>query len=76
MPEFQYKLIKQGRDVTLMYRWEAIANFDMPILVNIGKNNFWIYPNSDWKEQSLGKMDIDDFMVVEELFLIEVKKID
>ena len=58
-----------------MYRWEAIANFDMPILVNIGKNNFWIHPNSDWKEQSLGKMDIDDFMVVEELFLIKVKKI-
>ena len=75
LPEFQYKLIKQGRNVTLMYRWEAIANFDMPILVNIGKNNFWIYPDSDWKEQSLGKMDIDDFMVVEELFLIKVKKI-
>ena len=75
LPEFQYKLIKQGRDVTLMYRWEAIANFDMPILVNTGKNNFWIYPNSDWQEKSLGKMDIDDFMVVEELFLIKVKKI-
>ena len=75
LPEFQYKLIKQGRDITLMYRWEAIANFDMPILVNKGKNNFWIYPNSDWKEQSLGKMDIDDFSVVEDLFLIEVKKI-
>jgi aminopeptidase N len=75
LPEFQYKLVKQGRDVTLMYRWEAIVNFDMPILVNTGKNNFWIYPDSDWKEQSLGKMDIDDFMVVEELFLIKVKKI-
>ena len=75
LPEFQYKLIKQGRNITLMYKWEAIANFDMPILVNTGKDDFWIYPNTDWKEQSLGEMDIDDFSVVEELFLIDIKKI-
>ena len=58
-----------------MYRWEAITNFDMPILVNAGKNNFWIYPNSDWKEKSLGKMDVDDFSAVKDLFLIDIKKI-
>ena len=75
LPEFQYKLMKQGRDITLMYRWEAIAEFDMPVLVNAGKDDFWIYPNAEWKEHSLGKMDIDDFSVVKDLFLIDIKKI-
>lgn len=75
LPEFQYKLMKQGRDITLMYRWEAIAEFDMPVLVSAGKDDFWIYPNAEWKEHSLGKMDIDDFSVVKDLFLIDIKKI-
>ncbi|MEE2700429.1 MAG: M1 family metallopeptidase [Bacteroidota bacterium] len=75
LPEFQYKLMKEGRSITLLYKWEAIADFDIPILVNAGKDDFWIYPNTDWKEQSLGKIDIDDFSIVEELFLIDVKKI-
>ena len=75
LPEFQYKLMKQGRYITLIYRWEAIDEFDMPILVNTGKDDFWIYPDTDWKEQGLGKVDIEDFSVVEELFLIDIKKV-
>jgi len=71
----EYKLIKYGRDITLMYRWEAIESFDMPILINTGKDNFWIYPNNDWKEEGLGKFDIHDFRIIEELFLIDVKKV-
>jgi len=59
----------------LMYRWEAIEGFDMPILINTGKDNFWIYPNNDWKEEGLGKFDIHDFRIIEELFLIDVKKV-
>ena len=53
----------------------AIADFNMPILINSGEENSWIYPNSDWKEQSLGKIDVDDFSVVEDLFLIDIKTI-
>ena len=75
IPELEYKLIKYGRDITLMYRWEAIEGFDMPILINTGKDNFWIYPNNDWKEEGLGKFDIHDFRIIEELFLIDVKKV-
>ena len=53
----------------------SIESFDMPILINTGKDNFWIYPNNDWKEEGLGKFDIHDFRIVEELFLIDVKKV-
>ena len=75
IPEFQYKLVKQGRDITLVYRWQAIEDFDMPLLINTGKENFWIYPNNDWKEEGLGKFDTHDFRVIKELFLIDIKKI-
>ncbi|MGY8987691.1 MAG: M1 family metallopeptidase [Flavobacteriales bacterium] len=74
LPEFQYKLMKEGRNTTLIYRWEAIEKFDMPLLVNTAGKDFWIYPNSEWKEMSLGKID-DDFKVKEELFLLDIKKV-
>ena len=75
LPEFQYKLVREGRNITLMYRWEAIKEFDMPILVNSGNEDFWISPNLDWKEMSLGKIDSRDFKVKEELFLLDIKKV-
>jgi len=75
LPEFQYQLIKEGRHTTLKYRWEAIEMFDMPLIVNAGNKDFWIYPNSEWKEMSLGKIDSREFKVKEELFLLDIKKV-
>ena len=75
LPEFQYQLIKEGRNTTIKYRWEAIDMFDMPLLVNSGNEDFWIYPNNSWKEMSLGKIDSREFSVKEELFLLDIKKV-
>jgi len=75
IPQLQYKLQKQGRHYTLLFRWEAIINFDMPVLINIGKDDFWIYPNNTWQEIDLGGFDKYDFKVREDLFFIDVKKI-
>ena len=74
IPEFQYKFQKEGRNTTLLYRWEAIPNFDMPILINTGGKDFWIYPNMEWKEQDLGSFDKYDFKVRNDLFFIDIKK--
>ena len=74
IPEFQYKFQKEGKNITLLYRWEAIPEFDMPILINTGSKNFWVYPNSEWKEQDLGSFDKHDFKVRDDLFFIDVKK--
>ena len=74
LPEFQYQLIKEGRNTTIKYRWEAIEGFDMPLLVNSSNKDFWIYPNNSWKEMSLGKIDSREFLVQEELFLLDIKK--
>ena len=74
IPNFQYNLQKEGRSYTLVYRWEAITEFDMPILINTGKNDFWIYPNNVWKELDLGSFDIHDFKIRDDLFFIDIKK--
>ena len=74
IPEFQYKFQKEGKNITLLYRWEAIPEFDMPILINTGSKDFWIYPNLEWKEQDLGGFDKHDFKVRDDLFFIDVKK--
>ena len=65
---------QEGRNITLLYRWEAITNFDMPVLINTGGKDFWVYPNEQWKEMSLGSFDKYEFRVREDLFFIDVKK--
>jgi aminopeptidase N len=74
IPEFQYKLHQEGRNITLLYRWEANPEFDMPILINTGSKDFWIYPNDEWKEQELGGFDKHDFRIRDDLFFIDIKK--
>lgn len=74
IPEFQYSLAKEGINTTLVYRWEAIDGFDMPILINTGKEDFWIYPTSSTKETNLGSFDRNDFTIRSDLFYINTKK--
>ena len=75
IPELQYKLQKEGRNYTLVFRWKAINNFNFPVLINIGKDDFWIYPNNNWQEVDLGRFDRHDFKVRDDLFFIDVKKL-
>ena len=74
IPEFEYSLERQGKDITLICRWKAIDNFDMPLLVNTGKDDFWIYPSVDIKEIKLGSFDEYDFQIRDDLFYINIKK--
>ena len=75
LPEFQYKLQKSGREYVLIYRWEAIDNFDMPILITTGSKDSWIYPTSEWQETSIGNIDIYDLTIRDDLFLIDTREI-
>ena len=76
IPIFEYKIHKEGREYVLVYRWEAIENFNMKLFINNGQNNTWIYPESKWKEFSLGNIDIKSFNIRDDLFYIDVKKIN
>ena len=74
IPEFVYSLQKEGRNTTLIFKWNAIDNFNMPLLVNIGKDDFWIYPNNQFQEIDLGSFDRASFKIRTDLFYIDVKK--
>ena len=75
IPIFEYKIQKNGRGSTLLYRWNAINDFNMNIKVNIGQKDLWLSPNSEWKEYGLGNNDIKSFKVRDDLFYVNVKKI-
>ena len=75
IPIFEYKIQKKGRGSTLLYRWNAINDFNMNIKVNIGQKDFWLSPDSEWKEYGLGNNDIKSFKVRDDLFYVNVKKI-
>ena len=46
----------------------------MPILINTGRKDFWVYPNEQWKEMDLGSFDKYEFRVRDDLLFIDVKK--
>ena len=74
IPILEYRIQKKGRNFTLIYRWDCIEKFEMPILINNGKKNVWIKPNSSWQEYDLGNIDIEEFAFREDLFFFKVKK--
>ena len=75
IPIFEYKIQKNGRGSTLLYRWNAINDFNMNIKVNIGQKDLWLSPDSEWKEYGLGNNDIKSFKVRDDLFYVNIKKI-
>lgn len=74
IPKLEYSLQRQGKNTTLVYKWNAIDEFDMPIKINTGKDDFWIYPTTDLKELDLGSFDRNDFQIRTDLFFIDIKK--
>ena len=75
IPTFDYKIQKKGKEYTLLYRWNAIDDFNMNIKVNVETKDILLLPDNEWKEYSLGNVDIKSFNVRDDLFYVNVKKI-
>ncbi len=74
IPTFEYKLQKHGANYTLLYKWKAIDGFNMPVKINFGTKNKFLFPTSLWQELDLGYFDIETFNVRDDLFFIRVNK--
>ena len=74
IPQFEYSIEKQGKNVTLICKWNAIEHFNMPIKINTGQDDFWIYPTTEIREIDLGSFDLNSFKIRQDLFLIDIKK--
>ena len=46
----------------------------MPLLINTGKEDFWVYPTNELKEIDLGSFDRTAFQIRTDLFYIDIKK--
>tara|TARA_B100000900_G_scaffold155607_1_gene132236 strand:+ start:1973 stop:3619 length:1647 start_codon:yes stop_codon:yes gene_type:complete len=75
LPVFNYSLEKNGRNTTLIFNWDAVEDFNMPLLINTGREDFWIYPSKDIKELDLGFFDNNTFRIRTDLMYVEVKKL-
>lgn len=71
LPELQYRIVGQ----VLYFRWSSdIKNFDMPVKVTVGINNYqFIYPGPLWATTNLSYMD-PKYFKVDPAFYIKVKE--
>jgi len=68
IPKLQMKLIKEGKDEYLVYRWiNVVDGFDMPVQLEYAQyQQKWIYPEQDWKKVKLPKETDKSFLTVDE----------
>lgn len=58
VPVLEYRLTGD----TLEYRYtEVVEGFDMPLRIFIGEAEKWLFPNSSWKSEVIGKKAIPEF---------------
>ncbi len=73
-PKLLYRLEETDKGLKFSYRWEAgVDGFDMPILVGEPGNYKRVYPVTTQKKETLFEdIDLWDFEIAEELFLINL----
>ena len=71
LPELQYRIVGQ----VLYHRWKSsIPNFDMPVKVTVGENNYqFIHPGTRWATDNLSYIDPKLFKV-DKQFYIKVRE--
>ena len=68
IPNFEYSIANNK----LSYRWNnVVENFEMPIEIEINKENYWLYPNSDWQKMEINSSEIH----IDRSYYIEYKKL-
>ncbi|MDB2493115.1 M1 family metallopeptidase [Flavobacteriaceae bacterium] len=68
IPNFEYYIANNE----LNYRWNnVVKNFEMPIEIEINKENYWLYPNSDWQKMKINSSEIH----IDRNYYIEHKKL-
>jgi aminopeptidase N len=79
LPVFEYKIEKKydGRMV-MRYHWKnAVKGFDLPVKVTVTKGKFeTITPGKKWQLIDLNYFEEKDFKILENSYLMEVKRLD
>ena len=76
LPIFKYYFTRKGEKYFLHFKWDAVKDFNMPLLATINGDDYdWIYPNDKWQNVELKNTNPYNFILAEELFLFDLKKI-
>ena len=76
LPIFKYYFTRKGEKHFLHFKWDAVKDFNMPMLATINGDDYdWIYPNDKWQNVELKNTNPYNFILAEELFLFDLKKI-
>ncbi len=80
IPVFEYFFEAQDSTNFLYFKWNSIVDgFDMPISVKMNHwedADIWLYPNSEWQKIHLNTGGCQDFIVNQDLFLINVLQVN
>lgn len=75
VPTLEYKLTQKGKNLQVLYRWKAdVADFDMPIKAGRKGKLITLAPTSEWQETTLFQTKLEDFVVAQDLFLVNVRR--
>jgi aminopeptidase N len=74
LPVFRFRLEKKGKDLVLHYRWDKVdEGFKMPMRVTVALDRYaLIHPSIEWQKMSISNLNVADFGVDEDGFLVEV----
>ena len=76
LPILEYYFSNKKKKTYLNYRWNAVCDFEMPILAKINSGNYeWIFPHKNWQKLEVINPNQSSFSIAKNLFLVDVKKI-
>lgn len=77
VPNLLYRATQQGKDIKISAVWKCeTKGFNMPVLVGSPKNYQMIYPTDERKDFIIKNVDIANFRIAEELFLINTERVE
>ncbi len=77
IPTLMYRIEQSGKDVKMSAVWKCETDgFNMSVLVGNGENQQMIYPTTSRKDFVIKNVNVEDFRVAEDLFLIESVRLD
>lgn len=77
LPTLFYKLEQIDKDLKITFKWNAeTKGFNMPIMIGDPKNYNWVIPfTTRWESILIQNLNISNFKIAEDLFLVETKRV-
>lgn len=77
LPKLLYSLKQDGNQLTLRYKWLKVEDdFTMKMLLGTRNDHKYLTVTNEWQEYTFPKMKKENFLVIRDFALIDVKELD